>query len=109
MRYREMRLPCDTELAASLGDEMRRLRFVNISASGARVEGLAPLPRDALVVLHHLGVRHATRVVWANERQAGLRFVRSLSAAELGHLRGTGGPRLGGWAPPGQPRLRELT
>lgn len=109
MRYREMRMPCDTEVTALLGEEPRRVRFVNISATGARIEGLGRAPREALVTLVHLNTRIAARVVWANERQAGLRFVMPLSSSDLNALRGVTGVRPGAWVPVGQPRFRELT
>jgi hypothetical protein len=109
MRYRELRVPCDTEIIVLLGEEARRARFVNISASGARVEGLGRLPRDALVTIAHLSTRISARVVWSNDRQAGLRFPVALSASDIAALRGVGG-RPGAWVPPdGHRRFRELT
>lgn len=109
MRYREIRLPCDTEVAVILGEELRRARFVNINASGARMEGLGRVPRDALVTLAHLTLRVAARVVWTNDRQAGLRFVQPLPPSEISALRGVGDPRTGAWPPQAVPRFREMT
>ena len=109
MRYRETRLPCGTEVAIAFGEEVRRARVINISSSGARVEGLGRLPRDTLVMLAHLGSRIAARVAWSNDRQAGLRFPVPLSAAEVAALRGVGGSP-GGWVlSDGRSRFRELS
>lgn len=110
MRYREMRIPCDTEVAALLGEEIRRVRFVNISPSGARIEGLGRVPRGALVTVAHLWLRLPARVAWCTERQAGLRFVLPLSGAEVNTLRGVGEPRgRTGWAAPSPLGFREMT
>lgn len=109
MRYRETRIPCNTEVAIAFGEEVRRARIVNISPSGARLEGLGRLPRDALVMLAHLNSRVAARVRWSNDRQAGLRFPRPLSASEVSALRGVGGTP-GSWVLPGEmARFRELS
>jgi hypothetical protein len=109
MRYREMRVPCDTEVTVLVGEEARRARFVNISPSGARIEGLGCVPRDSLVTLAHAGTRIAARVVWSNDLHAGLRFPLPISASDIGALRGVAG-RTGAWIPPdGHRRFRELT
>lgn len=108
MRYREMRIPCDTEIAVTLGEEARRARFVNISPSGARIEGPDGLPPGALVTLHHLGRRWPARVAWCRKGQAGLSFPVSLNDEEIGFLRGTGAPA-GTWGPLTAARFRELT
>lgn len=109
MRYREMRLPCDTEVTATLGGEMRRVRFANISSTGARIEGLGRVPREVLVTLSHLGTRVTARVVWSNDRQTGLRFTSALSNVDLNALRGVGGGRGAGWGTAGPHAFRELT
>lgn len=108
MRYREMRIPCDTEIAVTLGEEARRARFVNISPSGARLEGLTGLSPGCLVTLQHLGRSWRARVAWCRDGQAGLRFPISLSDEEIGFLRGTGA-RPGSWGPLTAARFRELT
>jgi hypothetical protein len=109
MSYRQMRLPCDTAVTALLGENARRVRFVNISPTGARIEGLGLVPREASVTLTHLNTRIAARVVWANERQAGLRFVTPLSNTDMSALRGVGGSQPGMWASSGPTRFRELS
>ena len=108
MRYREMRIPCDTEIAVTLGEEARRARFVNISPSGARIEGLGAVPAGALVTLHHLGRGWPARVAWCRDGQVGLRFPVSLGDEEIGFLRGTSA-RAGAWGPLTAARFRELT
>lgn len=90
MRYREMRLPCDVEVVVMVADQPRRVRVVNVSSTGARVEGLGRVPREAPVTVMHLYSRFPARVVWTNARQAGLRFTIPLSAADLASLRGVG-------------------
>ncbi len=109
MRYRDMRIPCDTEVTALLGEEGRRVRFVNISGTGARIEGLGRAPRDALVTLVHLNNRISARVAWSNENQTGLRFLVPLSPANINMLRGTGGPKPGTRAPGLPTQFRELS
>ena len=109
MRYRETRLPCGTEVAVALGEEVRRARIVNISPSGARLEGLGRLPRDALVMLAHLGSRVAAWVAWSNDRQAGLRFPRPLSDEDVAALRGVGGATGTRVLPGSRARFRELS
>lgn len=108
MRYREMRIPCDTEIVVTLGDEVRRARFVNISPSGARLTGLGQVPEGAVVTLRHLGRSWIARVAWCRDGQVGLRFPVSLSDGEIGFLRGTSA-RTGVWAPSAAPRFRELS
>lgn len=108
MRFRDMRMPCDTLVAVLLGGEQRTARFVNISATGAKLEGAGRLPREAPVTVAHLHHRVAARVVWSNERFLGLRFVLPLSPVELGALRGV----VRGVPVQGQaiaPRFREMT
>jgi hypothetical protein len=108
MRYREMRLPCDTEVTVILGEEARRARFVNLSPSGARLEGLGPVPRGSLVTLLRLDASLIARVVWSGQRHCGLRFDHPLSRGEMDALRGVGG-RLGGWPTRAMQGFRELT
>lgn len=110
MRYRQMRLPCDTEVALCFGEDVRRVRFVNISPSGARIEGLGRVPQGAPATLCHLAMRLPVRVAWSNDRQAGLRFVVALEPSDIAALRGVGGVRPGtGWAPAPGFRPREMT
>jgi hypothetical protein len=109
MRYREMRLPCDTEVTVHLGGEARRARFVNISSTGARMEGLGRLPREAPVMLSYLANRITARVVWSNELQCGLRFMTPLSGPEVNAFRGVAGGRTSGWNTLGAQTFRELT
>ena len=108
MRYREMRIPCDTEVAVTAGEAARRARFINISPSGARVQGLDGLPVGALVTLHHLGRGWPACVAWCRSGQAGLRFPMPLGDEEIGFLRGTGA-RSGTWGSLTAARFRELT
>ncbi len=109
MRYREMRLPCDTEVTALLGEAARRVRFANLSRTGARLLGLGRVPRGALVTLVHLNTRISARVIWTDDRQAGLRFVTPLSDSDLNALRGVTRPRPGAWVPVSVRPFRELT
>ena len=109
MRYRDQRLPCDTEALATLSEETRHVRFLNLSATGARIAGLGRLPRNALVPIRHLTDSYPALVVWATEKHAGVRFIRPLSGAELSRLRGRASDRRGSWAKSGLHCFRELT
>jgi hypothetical protein len=108
MRHREMRYPCDKDVTVALGDEPRRARLVNLSITGAKLEDLGRVPRDSLVSLSHMNARIAARVVWSNDRQTGLRFVRPLSHDELQGLRGVGGRGAGAWGSISPHGFREM-
>lgn len=97
MRFRDQRFPCDVELPVACAGAVRRVQVVNVSVTGARVEGLGPVPQGARMILCRLDGRHPGVVVWANARQAGLRFSPELSPAQVDALRGVvGGDRAGG-------------
>jgi hypothetical protein len=105
MRYREMRLPCETRVRLLHDGSEAPARLVNLSAAGARVAGAGPLPRDARVTLAHLGVRVAGTVVWSTPLEAGLRFSPPLPPAQVAALRRVAGSGAG-WMPQGT--FREL-
>jgi hypothetical protein len=108
MRHREMRYPCDNDVVVALGDEPRRARLVNLSITGAKLEELGRVPRDALVSLSYMNARITARVVWSNDRHTGLRFMRPLSNAELHGLRGVGGRGAGAWGSANPHGFREM-
>lgn len=117
MRYREMRFPCDTEVAILADGASHRARLVNVSATGAKIAWIGrPVAREAQVTLLYLSVRLPARVVWAAGPQAGLRFALPLSTWDLSALRRDGGrgisrgsSRGGGPDAAGRQGFRELT
>ena len=108
MRHRELRSPSDTDLILMSGGVTHRVRFLNISTTGAKIEGADRLVRDSLVEFGYLGARFRARVVWSDDLQSGLRFTPPLSQAELAGLRGQGRQGIGGWVQGGSQRFREL-
>ena len=109
MRYREQRFATDRELRLVHGSEVQRVQLTNVSATGARLQKLAPLPRDTRVVLCHLHHKFPAKVVWSNERQTGVTFIEPLSNADLQTLAGTVGQMSrhgGGWSNHGFRELR---
>ena len=89
MRHRQPRFAADIEVRVECDGSLSRTRLVNVSPSGARLAGLGTLPPGELVVLSYLNARVRARVVWSNERQMGVAFIRPLSQAEVNALRGT--------------------
>jgi hypothetical protein len=109
MRHREMRFPSDTELVLMSAGVTHRIRFLNVSTTGAKIEGADRPTRDSLVELAYLGARFRARVVWSDDLQTGIRFTPPLSQAELAGLRGQGRHGVGAGVQGGPHRFRELT
>lgn len=107
MRYRQPRFAADMQVRVEHAGSQHRARLVNVSPSGARLADLGTFPLGELVVLSHLTAQVRARVVWSNERQTGVAFVRPLSQSEVNSIRGVGGANAAGtWSP--MP-FRELT
>lgn len=105
MRFRPMRLPCDTHVRLVQRGEERPARLVNLGSSGARLSGGGPVSPGDAVTLAHLGLAVKATVVWRRGTEAGLRFVQPLGDRDLATLRGAGMPS--GWRGGGS--FREMT
>ncbi|MGR3465245.1 PilZ domain-containing protein [Limimaricola sp.] len=100
MRFRDHRFPTDKEVRVAHGKEVQRARLANISATGARLRQLSPLTPGGLVILCQLDLKIPAKVVWSNERQTGVTFLKPLKPADLQTMAGTVGqaaPPAGGW------------
>lgn len=112
MRFRDLRFPCDLDLIAACAGGLHRIRLINVSVTGARIEGLGLVPRGEPLILCRLEGRHPAHVVWANKQQAGLRFAPELTTDQVNALRGvTGADRPGAWGVQGSAShgFRELS
>ncbi len=109
MRYRIPRLPADIALSVEYSGRVCAVRLVNISTTGARLEGFdPPLPRDAKVTLQYLHMRVSAQVIWSYNGQTGVHFVTPLSQSTVDALRGAGGSMSSTWGSFGH-RYRELS
>lgn len=108
MRYREQRYPADTALRIEFGERVERAHLVNVSATGARLSQLAPLPSGTVLNLCYLSIRLSASVIWSNQRQTGIRFTRPISMGDVNVLRGAGGRPAGAWGTSNHWELREL-
>lgn len=109
MRYRNQRLPSDNDVRLEHDGSVERVQLVDISSSGAKALHLEALPRDALVTVCHLNLRIPARVVWSDDEQTAMRFVRPLSTTDRDVLRGARGGRMAGWGSSAQHGFRELS
>ena len=109
MRYRDHRWPADTAVRVTYDDEIHNVDLVNISSNGARIEHLEPLPEGSLVTICYLNIRLPARVVRSSDAETGVRFVTSLSAADLSVLRGAKGRHSGSWGASSHQGFRELS
>lgn len=88
MRYREMRLMCDYDVAVEAAGRRLRGTITNVCSMGARLSGVGALERGTRVVLELRLTRPRGAVVWCSGGVCGLRFDRPLSKAELAQIRG---------------------
>ena len=80
-RSRRAQVYMSGELSTPFGETKVRIR--DISPSGAHVVTEKPLQNESLVHLKRGSLCAAAHVAWVHGNEAGLRFVRSLSPAEL--------------------------
>ena len=63
-----------------------RVLLRDISRTGAQVFAEAPIAAECDAVFKRGSVFAAARVAWSNQREAGLRFYRELTSAELNSM-----------------------
>ncbi len=107
VHYRPLRLPTDSCVSLESGSHISRAELIDVSSTGARLSGLAPLPADAQVTLHKLDRRFPAEVVRSDEHHVALRFARPLSDTDVNLLRGVGGGKQS-WSA-SQRSFREMT
>ena len=97
MQPRSARLPSNNELKVMHRDEVFRVRLVNISTTGARLDHLGDLAQDTAVTLRHGQMRVPAYVAWSNDKETGVRFATPLSTEDMDTLRTADGGE-GVWA-----------
>ncbi len=88
MRYRNPRIPLDREVRVVHADGIHRGELANISATGARLRNLPPLPPNSTVKLCHLHLQISAKVVWSENGQTGICFAAPLSSADVQSVAG---------------------
>ncbi len=83
MKYREPRKPLETTTKLHTQNGVFQAVLRSISASGAKVQGMAPLPLGTRVRIELIAGARDAKVVWCRGKSIGLKFGKPLSAPEL--------------------------
>lgn len=95
MRYRSYRWPCRYDVQITTPSGRAAATVINISDTGARIEGHLGIPNGTAVTLLILSQRIKATVMWQRDGLAGLRFPIRLGENAIDTVRGTGRPRWG--------------
>ncbi len=95
MRYRSYRWPCRYDVRIITPGGIAPATVINISDTGARIEGDLGIPNGSVVTVHLLSQRIKATVMWQRDGLAGLRFPLRLGENAIDTVRGTGRPRWG--------------
>ena len=87
MKYRHYRHECSYRVEVRTPEGRLPGWIVNVSASGARIEGLDEQRPGTRVQLSINGFLHGARIVWCRAPLCGLRFDRDLGKTELERIR----------------------
>ena len=87
MRYRHYRHECNYRVEMRLPTGRIPAWIVNISASGARMEGLGEQRPQTPVAMVLNGFVHAGRIVWCRAGLCGIRFDQELSRTAVERVR----------------------
>ena len=97
MRYRHYRHECNFRVEVRLPTGRIQAWIANISASGARVEGLGDQRAGTPVAIVLNGFVHSGRIVWCRAGLCGLRFDQELGKSAVDRIRerqAGGGPHV---------------
>ena len=88
---RKLFQPCELDVAGA----SRRVHLLDLSETGAQVNGTSPPAAGSLVTLDCSGWRRSARVAWVRGQRFGVTFVAPLTPTQLEELLAIGarGPR----------------
>ena len=87
MRYRHYRHECNYRVEVRTRQGRIPGWIANISASGARIEGLGEQQTGAPIAILLNGFMHSGRIVWCRKQLCGVRFDREIGKSDLERVR----------------------